>query len=40
VPLVQMQPDGLAAQQFQKLAERIAQRLKLEGMPPATSPKL
>lgn len=40
VPLVQMQPDGLAAQQFQKLAERIAQRIKLEGMPPATTPKM
>jgi DNA-binding response OmpR family regulator len=37
VPLVQMQPDGLAAQQFQKLAERIAQRIKLEGLPAATA---
>jgi MinD-like ATPase involved in chromosome partitioning or flagellar assembly len=36
VSLVQMQPDGLAAQQFQKLAERIAQRIQLEGLPPAS----
>ena len=36
VTLVQMQPDGLAAQQFQKLAERIAQRIQLENLPPAT----
>jgi DNA-binding response OmpR family regulator len=37
VTLVQMQPDGLAAQQFQKLAERIAQRIQLESLPPATA---
>ena len=35
VTLVQMQPDGLAAQQFQKLAERIAARIQLESLPPA-----
>ncbi|MBN2257430.1 MAG: response regulator [Anaerolineaceae bacterium] len=35
VPLVQMQPDGLAAQQYQKLAEHIMQRIKLDGIPPA-----
>jgi CheY-like chemotaxis protein len=28
VPLIQMQPDGLAAQQFQKLAERIVQHIQ------------
>jgi nitrogenase subunit NifH len=35
VSLIQMQPDGLAAQQFQKLAERIAQRIQLGNLPPA-----
>ncbi len=39
VPLIQMQPDGLAAQQFQKLAERIVQHIQLVDtpQPPATA---
>ncbi len=36
VPLIQMQPDGLAAQQFQKLAERIVQHIQLVEPPPTT----
>jgi len=35
VPLIQMQPDGLAAQQFQKLAERIVQHIQLVETSPA-----
>ncbi|MGB8252838.1 MAG: response regulator [Anaerolineaceae bacterium] len=37
VPLIQMQPDGLAAQQFQKLSERIVQHIQLVETSPAGS---